>query len=143
MAQTKTQGLDPIKTLQGENAALKKEMAQVKTLMAQMAQHLSAQGLLTPQEVRDEIPLEEQPWFIKPGSDRHASLLGLDADSESESGWRLSDPSIWGSAASQEFLRLILGQKINELEAGAPQMQSVSPQAPNYAVPMWVPTDDQ
>lgn len=144
MATTKvkpTDARDPLEVLKAENAELKKEMGQVKTLMAQMAQHLSAQGLLTPEPVRAEIPLEEQPWFVRPGSIRHAQILGLVQDDDSESGWSLDDPTVWGPAASDKFLQLVLEQKLNELRSETPQMQSVSPLSPNYAIPMWVPTD--
>ncbi len=142
MPQTKKDDTnDAVQILRQENSDLKKEVAQIRTLMGQMAQHLSAQGLLTPEEVRKEVPLEEQPWYIKPGSDRHAQLLGLIDDSESESGWGLSDPTVWGPVASAKFLQLVLDQKVNELESSVPQMQSVAPLSPHFAIPMWVPID--
>lgn len=140
MAQSKNSSIN-VEDLHVENQKLRKEMAQVKSLMAQMAQHLSAQGLLTPEPVRDEVPLEEKPWYVKQGSERHAHLLDLVRDDSSDKGWKLSDPTVWGPMANSEFLTLILDQKINELTSSAPQMQSVSPLSPNFAIPLWVPID--
>ncbi len=125
--------------LEAQNIVLAKEVAGLKAQMAELMVQLQqiGVGITADEKVR---PLEEQPWYIKPGSERHAQLLGLTEDPDSELGWKLTDPTTYGPTARPEFLAIILQQHVNELTTPPPTMQSKDPMAPNYAVPMWVPT---
>lgn len=92
--------------------------------------------------------------YIEHGSDEHASFLGLriweKGDPESikvtskkdpTKAWILSDMTMFGPAATEAYLREVCRQKVAELEAGMPIIQSVDPHAPNYAEPLWVPPE--
>lgn len=92
----------------------------------------------------------ERDDYVEFGSPRHVALLGLrpvEDDEENdliETGvdgtrYTLIDRTLFGVAVRHEFLEAILKQKVNQL-VGPPQPQSLDPRAPNYAPPMWRPT---
>ncbi len=125
-----------------QNKLLAEQVALMKVELGSINKQLKQAGL-APQKPKVKKKLEEQPWYVKPGSDRHAYLLGLTQDEESDLGWRLQDVTSWGPAARPEFLEQILVQRVNELTAPIPVIQSEDPLAANYAVPLWVPSEGE
>ena len=86
------------------------------------------------------------PDYIPHGSDRHAAHLGLvkakEGDEPQQDGWTLADITMYGPSARPEYLRRVLAQYVSELTTLPPEVQSDDPRAPNYAPPMWVPSDE-
>jgi len=125
--------------------------AQIDALKQQLAQ-------LTGRVPRPkEIPPEERADYIKQGSARHVAFLGLRkatpkevAQSEKKEaaneiglvyeGYVLEDITAFGVMVDRAVLKAILMQKVHQL-APMPTPQSDDPNAPNYAPPLWVPSD--
>jgi len=86
------------------------------------------------------------PDYIAHGSDRHAAFLGLvkaeEGDEPQQDGWTLADITMYGPSARPEYLKRVLAQKVSELTTLPPETQSENPLAPNFAPPMWVPSDE-
>jgi len=84
--------------------------------------------------------------YIAHGSDGHAAFLGLikaEKDDEPQrDGWTLADITMYGPSVTPEYLRRVLAQKVSELTTLPPVMQSDDPRLPNYAPPMWTPSDE-
>lgn len=80
---------------------------------------------------------------IKPGSDEHAALLGLEKAPEGYDlqceGWKLMDETAHGPNVTDRYLRNVLEQKVGELTAEIVFPQSDDPRKPNYAPPIWRP----
>ena len=91
------------------------------------------------------VKKQANPGAIARGSDGHAAFLGLvkaKKDDEPQlGGWTLADVTMWGPSATAEFLKRVLAQKVSELTAPMPEVQSDDPLAPNYAPPLWMPSD--
>lgn len=86
------------------------------------------------------------PDYIEPSSDRHAEHIGLrkadKADEPQIEGWALIDLTAFGPLARPEFLREVLRGKVSTLRSGgAPPVQSDDPLLPNYAPPLWRPSE--
>jgi len=75
---------------------------------------------------------------IKHGSSEHAVLLGLRKAAPEDiivyKGWTLEDTTAFGVQATEAYIREVLRQKVNELEAGAPEV-------PAYAPDIWIPAE--
>ena len=81
--------------------------------------------------------------YVERGSERHAAILGLVADPDSPLKWKLADPTLGGPNATENYLREILRQKINDLTSPMPEVQSDDPWEPGYAPPMWLPVAEE
>ena len=81
--------------------------------------------------------------YVERGSDRHAAVLGLLPDPESPLKWKLADPTLAGPNAPEAYLREVLRQKISDLTAAMPEIQSDDPWEPGYAQPMWMPVREE
>lgn len=90
--------------------------------------------------------------YIKPGSDRHAALLGLKRNTKEEvkereeAGfrvvkWKIEDITKFGVGVTDRYLEEVLKQKVNELEAKPIPVQSESVWQPNYAQRLWLPVN--
>ena len=124
-------------------------MANVKDLekrVDELMRLLEMRGITVPESPR---PGEPGPDHVPFGSARHAALLGLvEVDDEetdfttftSPGGkvYRLADENeplrVYPGMDPDKSTRIILRQKVNELEGGAPPV-------PEGAPPMWVPRD--
>ena len=85
--------------------------------------------------------------YVPHGSDEHAELIGLrkaEADEELVvDGWTLADRTAWGPQATESYIKEVLRQKVAEVKAGKPPTpQSEDPWAPNYAPPIWKPSEE-
>jgi len=49
---------------------------------------------------------------------------------------------MYGPSARPEYLRRVLAQYVSELTTLPPEVQSDDPLAPNYAPPMWMPSEE-
>lgn len=78
--------------------------------------------------------------YVKPGSDRHAGLLGLrkatDEDELQHGGWTLQDINMWGPEAKDRFIMNDIRSRVNELTSEPPEIQSEDPGMPGYAPPL-------
>jgi len=111
--------------------------SQVQVLTAQLTMALRRLGM------DDHVPMEladkERPDYIAHGSDKHAALLGLVKDEAGE--WALGDTTVFGPQVTEKYLAEVLRQKISVLSTSPPAVQSLDRRQPNYAPPMFVPTD--
>lgn len=86
---------------------------------------------------------QTNPNAIPRGSDGHAAFLGLvkaEKDDEPQrDGWTLADITMYGPAVTPQYLKRVLAQKVSELTAPMPPVQSDDPRLPHYAPPMWTP----
>ena len=90
----------------------------------------------------EQVASNKRQDFIKHGSAQHAALIGLVLDKDHPLGYRLADMTMFGPQATKEFLEEVLRQKVSELKSGPPAPpQSKDPSKPNYAPPLWEPTD--
>ncbi len=84
--------------------------------------------------------------YIEHGSDGHAAFLGLveaeNGDEPQQDGWALADVTMYGPAATPQYLKQTLAQKVSELVTPPPEVQSDDPRLPNYAPTMWVPSEE-
>ena len=85
--------------------------------------------------------------YIPHGSDEHAHLIGLRKAEEGEElvvdGRTLADRTAWGPQATESYIKEVLRQKVAEVKAGKPpKTQSEDPLEPNYAPPMWKPSEE-
>ncbi len=69
--------------------------------------------------------------YVEHGSEKHAQLLGLEKDEEGE--WRLVDMTQFGPAATEDFLKSVLDQRVREL--------TTKPKVPANAPPLWRPDE--
>jgi hypothetical protein len=75
------------------------------------------------------------------GSDEHAALLGLTKGADGK--YELQDPvPLVQLDPTGRLERVVLNQKIGALQTGFPKLQSRDPFAPNYAPPLWRPSDE-
>jgi hypothetical protein len=95
---------------------------------------------------------QERADYIEHGSLSHASFLGLRlAESDDLAtlvvkdkkgkAWTLVDMTMFGPTATEAYLREVCRQKVSELDAGAPVVQSEDPRKPYYAPPLWQPPE--
>jgi hypothetical protein len=92
-------------------------------------------------------PVERTPPVqrdhVAHGSDQHAALLGLrkatEKDKFQSQGWALEDVTLYGPAARDDYIQMMLEQKVSELTAPIPVPQSDDPRLPNWAPKMWEP----
>ena len=89
-----------------------------------------------------------QTDYVEHGSEQHAAVLLLrparegDAYVQEDSQgrkWTLVDTTAFGPQATEAYLREVLRQKVSELDAPMPEIQSEDPLAPGYRPPMWQP----
>ena len=81
--------------------------------------------------------------YVERGSAKHATILGLEPDPESKLGWRLADVTQYGPNANAQFLEDVLRQKVSDLKAKMPEIQSDDPYAPGYAPKLWMPVESE
>lgn len=90
--------------------------------------------------------------YIEHGSEQHAIHLGIRlADDNDPSSlvvkdkkgrsWVLVDMTMFGPSATEAYLREVCRQKVAEVDAGMPVIQSDDPRKPNYAPPLWMPPE--
>jgi hypothetical protein len=95
---------------------------------------------------------QERADYIEHGSEAHATFLGIRPATTDDpatlvvkdkkgKGWVLVDMTMFGPTATEAYLREVCRQKLAELEAGTPLVQSEDPRKPNYAPPMWTPPE--
>ena len=85
---------------------------------------------------------KDRPDYVERGSDQHAALLGLKRAGDEmlqEDGWTFEDVTQYGPAATADFLKATLRQKVSELKSPTPPIQSADPRLPHYAPPIWQP----
>ena len=118
------------------------QAAQIEALTRQVAGLLEAVGVPAG-PVR--IAPEDRADYIKHGSDRHATFMGLvfaeKDDPFGYEGWKLVDRTIFGPNARPEFLTEVLRQKVSNLTSPIPTIQSDDPRKPHYAPKMIVPRE--
>jgi hypothetical protein len=118
-------------------------VADLQARLAQLEGVLRSLGVSAPAEPEETMDPRERADYVERGSDRHAALLGIrKADNEDElviDGWTLEDFTAYGPTVTQDFLRLVLRQKVNELTSKMPEIQSKDPLAPNFRPVMWTP----
>jgi len=102
-------------------------------------------GIINPDEVVSEKAESVRLDYIAPGSAAHATFLKLRAATEhdtiTQDGYALGDIESFGPAASQDYLRAILAQRVGTLKATQPVLQSEDPRKPNYVHPLWKPVE--
>ena len=85
---------------------------------------------------------EKKPPYriIEHGGPEHAALLGLVAVGDS---YELADPTPYIQTDPTGRLEsIVTRQRVAELQGGFPKLQSTDPLKPNYAPPIWRPTDE-
>jgi hypothetical protein len=97
----------------------------------------------TRERVRNPLA-PKQTDYVPHGSERHMAMLGLRPAAEGETGlvfegFTLIDPTFAGPSATDRFLMETLRQKVREFKTAPVMPQSVNPDAPNYAPPMFTP----
>ena len=85
--------------------------------------------------------------YVQHGTEQHALLIGLRKAEDGEElvvdGWTLADRTAWGPQATESYIKEVLRQKVAEVRAGKPPAsQSDDPLEPNYAPPIWKPSEE-
>jgi len=121
-------------------------MATTKELQRRIEQLEAIVERFTGRTASRATPLrpEDRADYIKQGSDKHATFLGLVRANEDETlvcdGWTLLDSTLYGPNVTEKFLERILAQKVNELNTPMPMPQSKDPTAPHFAPVLWDPS---
>jgi len=106
-------------------------------LTSKQKTELKKQGRLNPRD-------ESQRDYVEPGSHAHMALLGLEPCEKTEDHpyeYRLADLTMFGPAATKEFLTRVLESKIAQLQSLPPEIQSEDRFAPGYMPPLWEPKE--
>jgi hypothetical protein len=117
-------------------------MADTKSLQQRIEQLEDALRRLTGAVPAPSEKPEDRPDYVERGSAGHAALLGLKRATDEqlvENGWTLEDVTIFGPHVTQDYLKTILRQKVNELTAPMPIIQSTDPRKPGFAPTIWTP----